>query len=199
LDADLDLATGNVDRGLLGLDRLRQSRVDQAEGDAIDIDLVASPFLAERACEADQRGFRGGIAVGNIGEKLLWRLPGGMPTDWVVKSETSLISRQQRELVEEKLRSRLGINVESIRGAHGKPDRIDTFNGNYGLNRGLAAACFVLACVAVTQKSWPACVLLAGLTAVYAFQAYRFGVYYARELYLQFLTITEGMASSPSD
>ena len=46
LDADLDLAAGDVDRGLLRLDRLRQAGVDQAEGDAIDIDLVASPLLA---------------------------------------------------------------------------------------------------------------------------------------------------------
>lgn len=151
-------------------------------------------------------------ACGNVGENLLWRLAGGMPSDWIVKSETTLISPQQRDLVEKKLRSRLGIEVESIRGLdrkawfpisrqlysdvarHGKPDRIDTFNGNYGLNRGLAAACVLLACIAATKESWSACALLAVLSAVYVYRAYRFGVHYARELYLQFLTIGETAA-----
>jgi len=120
-----------------------------------------------------------------------------------------LISPQQRELVEKKLRSRLGIEVDSIRGLdkkvwfpisrqlysdvarHGKPDRIDTFNGNYGLNRGLAAACFLLACIAASAESWSACASLAVLSGIYVYRAYRFGVHYARELYLQFLTISE--------
>jgi hypothetical protein len=155
-------------------------------------------------------------ALGNVGEGLLWRLAGGMPTDWVTKSETTLISPQQRELVEKKLRSRLGIEVESIRGLdrkvwwpisrqlysdvarHGKPDRIDTFNGNYGLNRGLASACFILAGVVATQQSWGPCMLLAGLTVVYAYRAYRFGVHYGRELYMQFLTLGDAPAKAPA-
>lgn len=142
-------------------------------------------------------------------------LPGGMPTDWVTKSETTLISPQQRELVGKKLRSRLGIEVESIRGLdrkvwwpisrqlysdvarHGRPDRIDTFNGNYGLNRGLASACFMLACVVATQQSWVPCMLLAGLTVVYAYRAYRFGVHYGRELYMQFLILSDSPAKAP--
>lgn len=146
-------------------------------------------------------------ALGNVGETLLWRLASGMPTDWVTKSNTTLISAQQRDLVEKKLRSRLGIEVDGIQGLnrkvwfpisrqlysdvaqHGKPDRIETFNGNYGLNRGLASACFVLACVAATQQSWWPCTLLAALTIVYGYRAYRFAVHYGRELYMQFLTI----------
>jgi hypothetical protein len=128
-------------------------------------------------------------ALGNVGEGLLWRLAGGMPTDWVTKPEATLISPQQRDLVEKKLRSRLGIEVESIRGLdpkvwwpisrqlysdvarHGKPDRIDTFNGNYGMNRGLASACFILACIAATRQSWWPCALLVALTVVYVYRA----------------------------
>jgi hypothetical protein len=148
-------------------------------------------------------------ACGNAGETLLWGLVGGMPSDWVVKPDTNLISPQQRELVEKKLLSRLAINVESIRGLdkkiwwpisrqlysyvekHGKLDRIDTFNGNYGLNRGLASACLLLAFIGAYQNNWQACVLLAVLTIAFAYRTYRFGVLYARELYLQFLTISD--------
>ena len=39
-------------------------------------------------------------------------------------------------------------------GKNGKVERIDTFNGNYGLNRGLSAACVALAIVAATQTQW---------------------------------------------
>jgi hypothetical protein len=79
---------------------------------------------------------------------------------------------------------------------HVKPDRIDTFNRNYGLNRGLAAACFLLACIAAIQESWLPCALLAVLSAVYVYRAYRFGVHYARDLYLQSLMISETTAKT---
>jgi hypothetical protein len=147
-------------------------------------------------------------AVGNAGEMLLWRQAGGMPTDWVTKPETRLISPQQREQVEAKVRSRLGPAIERLSGMdpqiwfpisrqlysdvarHGKPDRIDTFNGNYGLNRGLAAACLVLACVAAAYN-FAAAGLLLLLSIIYGYRAYRFGVHYGRELYMQFLTIPD--------
>jgi hypothetical protein len=153
-------------------------------------------------------------ALGNVGENLMWRVAGGMPSEWIIKSETTLISPQQSELIEKKIRTRLGVVIGSLRGLdrkvwwpisrqiysdvqrHGSPDRIDTFNGNYGLNRGLAAACLILACVAATQQSWPACGSLLAITTVYAYRAYRFGVHYARELYLQFLTISDTAAAT---
>jgi hypothetical protein len=145
-------------------------------------------------------------AVGNVGESLFWRLFGGMPTDWITRIDTTLLSSPQIDLVERKVETRLGI-TEKVRGLdpkvwwpisrqiyadiakNGKPERIDTFNGNYGLNRGLASACFALGCVAVVQAKWSIALGLLALTAVYDFRAYRFGVHYARELYLQFLVL----------
>ncbi len=149
-------------------------------------------------------------AIGNVGESLLWRIAGGMPSDWVIKSETILISPQQYDLLEAKVRSHLRVTVTSIRGLeqkvwrpisrqlhahvarHGKLDRIETFNGNYGLNRGLAASCFLLAVVAAVISKWVAVTALLFLSCIYAYRAYRFGVHYARELYVQFLAIDEG-------
>ena len=64
-----------------------------------------------------------------------------------------------------------------------------TFNGNYGLNRGLAAACVALAMVAATQAQWYVVIGFLALAIVFAYRAYRFGVHYARELYLQFLVL----------
>jgi hypothetical protein len=74
-------------------------------------------------------------------------------------------------------------------GKNGKVERIDTFNGNYGLNRGLSAACVALAIVAATQAQWYVVIGFLALAIVFAYRAYRFGVHYARELYLQFLVL----------
>lgn len=146
-------------------------------------------------------------ALGNAGEYFLWRMAGGMPSEWLTRDQTRLLSSQQRELLPQKIQSRLGIKINSVRGLdrntwwtitrqiyadvakNGKPERIDTFNGNYGLNRGLAAALIVLACVAATRAQWLAAMLLGVAGAIYAYRAYRFGIYYARELYVQFLII----------
>jgi len=139
----------------------------------------------------------------------LWGLVGGMPSDWVTRTQTSLLSGPQIDLLEKKVRRRLGITVGKIRGLdpkiwwpisrqiyadvakNGKAERIDTFNGNYGLNRGLAAASFALACIAASQMKWSIALGLLVLTAVYDYRAYRFGVHYARELYLQFLVLND--------
>ena len=148
-------------------------------------------------------------AIGNAAESFLWGLVGGMPSDWVTRTQTSLLSGPQIDLLEKKVRTRLGITVAKIRGLdpkiwwpisrqiyadvakNGKTERIDTFNGNYGLTRGLAAASFALACIAASQMKWSIALGLLVLTAVYDYRAYRFGVHYARELYLQFLVLND--------
>ena len=66
-------------------------------------------------------------------------------------------------------------------------DRIDTFN--YGLNRGLASACLVLLVVALARADWRISVGLLLAAVIYGYRAYRFGVHYARELYVQFLVL----------
>lgn len=139
-----------------------------------------------------------------------------MPSDWVTKSETTLISPQQRDLLNAKVGSRLGVVVSTIRGLeqkawrpitrqlyadvmrNGKPERIDTFNGNYGLNRGLAAACLTLACVGAVEANWRVGAALLLASIVYAYRAYRFGVHYAQELYVQFLTLDAAKTESSS-
>jgi hypothetical protein len=152
-------------------------------------------------------------AVGNVVENIAWRVSGGMPSDWVTKS--GLLSPQQIDLVESKVRTRLGITIDKIRGLdrkvwwlisrqiyadvakNGNPERIDTFNGNYGLNRGLSAACLGLAIVAALQAQWLIVIGLILLSGVFAYRAYRFGVHYARELYLQFLVLNGATTDSP--
>jgi hypothetical protein len=146
-------------------------------------------------------------AMANLIEGIFWHFWGGMPSDWVVAAEPKLLSPQQLDQLRLKVGSRLQINLQTLQGTDrkvwwpisrqvyadvsksGKPDRIDTFNGNYGLNRGLAAACLALAVVAAFYAPWQIVLGLVAAGVVYGYRAYRFGVHYARELYLQFLIL----------
>jgi hypothetical protein len=146
-------------------------------------------------------------ALGNVLESALWRSFGGMPSDWLTRQKPSLLSRQQIAALETKVASRFGVNIGKLPGMdrkvwwpisrqvyadvakNGKVERIDTFNGNYGLNRGLSAACVALAIVAATRAQWYVVIGFLALAIVFAYRAYRFGVHYARELYLQFLVL----------
>jgi hypothetical protein len=148
-------------------------------------------------------------AVGNVLEPV-WKLVGGMPTDWVTREKgNSLLNTDQVKKLADKVRSRLGIAVENVAGydarkwypisrqiyadvaKNGKSQRIDTFNGNYGLNRGLCASTLLLALASSVegQKLIGAALIIAAL--IYGYRAYRFGVYYGRELYLQFLVMED--------
>jgi hypothetical protein len=114
-----------------------------------------------------------------------------------------------------KIQARLGITIPAVVGMdrkkwlpisrqiysdverNGKRDRIETFNGNYGLNRGLAAGCFVLAVFAFVLGYWLAGLCLLVFCGVYLYRAYRFGVHYGRELYVQFLSMGDTPGKPP--
>jgi hypothetical protein len=132
---------------------------------------------------------------------------GGMPSDWVTRDPPALLSSQQIENLRMKVGKRLSVTIDKMAGLdrkvwfpisrqayadvakNGKPDRIDTFDGNYGLNRGLSSACLVLAVVALAHTDWPIGAGLLVAAGIYSYRAYRVGVHYARELYLQFLVL----------
>jgi hypothetical protein len=156
-------------------------------------------------------------AIGNALESLFWRIFGGMPSDWVIRpAGTSLLSAQQITLLENRIRDRLKIQVGNLKGLdpnvwwpisreiyadvakNGKQDRIDTFNGNYGLTRGLAASGFLLAIVAFAHGQRGVAAGLLILSVIFGYRAYLFGVLYAREMYVQFLLTTDKPPTPPT-
>jgi hypothetical protein len=146
-------------------------------------------------------------AFGNAIEAVLWWWHGGMPSDWVTKPPPNILSKEQLDNLVSRVQSRLGVDIKSFaeidRRAwwpvarqvygdvmkNGKPQRIDTFNGNYGLNRGLCASTLALAVVFILAKDWAAGFGLLAVSTVYLYRARRFGIHYARELYVQFLLL----------
>lgn len=147
-------------------------------------------------------------AVGNGIESLWWRLWGGAPTDWLRTKKHELIDPDQAARVEEKVSVMLGkqgfaLQPSISRGAWysitrevyaavsaaGLSRRIDIFNGNYGLCRGIAAGLAVVAIwsVAVDWAAWQLHLATIGLFVLAVYRMHLFGVRYGREVFVQFL------------
>lgn len=160
-------------------------------------------------------------AVGNLIETLWWKAWGGMPTDWPRSGAHRLLAAAQVSRIQAAVAALLGHDGVPAEGrvpadewhgivrqiyarllGAGKAARVDIFNGNYGLNRGLAAALLTILILVLTTKgwlAWPALLLvLLGVCAA-LYRMHRFARHYARELYVQFLTLDNEAVSTSSN
>jgi hypothetical protein len=79
----------------------------------------------------------------------------------------------------------------SVVAAAGRAARVDMFNGNYGLVRGLAAAFLILLAAAiVTAKGLLVIGVLIALFVLAVQRMDRFGRHYALELFIQYLLVS---------
>lgn len=147
-------------------------------------------------------------AIGNILESIWW-LPKGMPTEWVRSEQQELLAGEQRN----KLRNRLHekypraqqlskisdkdwkafvreLNIEVIRDGNTK--RIDTFNRNYGLMRGISASFLSFAALyALGTQSYDINVIIfiSCCLGTSLYRMHRFAKRYARELLLEYIAL----------
>lgn len=160
--------------------------------------------------------------VGNLLETVYWLTRGGMPTDWIRRGTGGLISKAQRDALLNQLPAKLnlpsplemdemsagewrGVTAQMYAALAGsgqaRVGRIDTFNGNYGLHRGLACGTLVGLVLIVFQGFltwWIVAVLLAAFVLSVA-RMHRFGQHYARELFVQFLDLPIRSGEKPED
>lgn len=133
---------------------------------------------------------------------LLWHWL-GRPTERMRKKGCGL-SDGQVELIPERVSTVLGIRVPddatedqwravtaqiaTAITTWGNSARLDKFNANYGLFRGVTASLVLLAVTGIAVKEWWAALVfgLAGVATGYRMK--RFSAYYARELWMQFLS-----------
>lgn len=148
-------------------------------------------------------------AVGNMVEKAWWWAWGGMPSDWPRSGSHTLIGPHQVSQLEERVRTLLHQpdfklsstgrrdwysivrQVYAAVAGNGRSSRVDVFNGNYGLCRGLAAS-FLALIPSVALIHWPGSGVVAGLAiaaGIAIYRMHRFGVHYGREVMVQFLSI----------
>jgi len=151
-------------------------------------------------------------AVGNIVEWIWWKLWGGMPTDWIRTKENMLLSREQRETLLTNLSKKLKLNkptdlskissrewygitrqIYAAVSAHSRAGRIDIFNATYGLNRGIATALIILFMLEIflNPGNWRTLLITAILAGLFLSRMHRFAKHYARELFVQFLQLSE--------
>jgi chromate transport protein ChrA len=149
--------------------------------------------------------------VGNLIENLWWSCFHGMPTDWVRTNRGHLLSDNQRTALERQIPAKLGLTgtitlsqsdqrqwfsitrqIYAAVAAANRSTRVDVFNGNYGLNRGLAASLLVVATVVFVENhaNCPFAVGLIIAAAAAIYRMHRFGRHYARELFVQFLQLS---------
>lgn len=147
-------------------------------------------------------------ALGNIIEMGWWRAWRGMPSDWLRSGAHPLLSPRQVTQVQERVRWLIGdenFRLEPALAARewyaivrqvyavvqkaGAAGRVDVFNGNYGLCRGLAAAFLALvpSIALINWSGWGVAALLLASAGVAVFRMHRFGVHYGREVFVQFL------------
>lgn len=156
-------------------------------------------------------------AVGNMVEKAWWWAWGGMPSDWPRSGSHTLIAPHQSSQLEERVRTLLHQpdfklsstnrrdwysivrQVYAAVAGDGRAARVDVFNGNYGLCRGLAAS-FLALIPSVALIQWPGWGVVAGLglaAGIALYRMHRFGVHYGREVVVQFLAIRKDRKETP--
>jgi len=152
-------------------------------------------------------------AIGNAIEWLWWKAWGGMPSYWIFNKKASLLSDTQIKTLEEILPSKLSLKsttdlnqptekdwyaitrqIYAAVSAHSRSARVDTFNGNYGLNRGIASALLLVSILTIIQNPffWKISLMIFGGTWIALYRMHRFAKHYARELFVQFLQLPNG-------
>jgi len=143
--------------------------------------------------------------IGNGLEWVWWKIRRGWPTHRALAGK--LLSADQHKRLMKALRADKKIaadaaltspseclavarEVYSIVAHAGQAGRVDRFNGNYGLVRGLAAALLVLLIAAiVTAKGAIVIAILLALFVLAMQRMDRFGRRYALELFVQYLLV----------
>lgn len=150
-------------------------------------------------------------SVANLVEKVWWLFAGGLPSDWIRTARgRRLLSQAQIDALPRQIQKQLVLatapdidgmtknawygytrQIYAAVAAASRAGRIDTFNGNYGLNRGLGTAFLVIGtCIVVDQpEQWATGAVLLVLATAALTRMHRFGKHYARELFVQFLQL----------
>lgn len=150
--------------------------------------------------------------IGNFVEWLWWKPWGGLPSRRVLAGH--YLSREQHKRLIEALKNDPKIerdlttvdktdyggvvrDVYSIVSGAGKAARVDIFNGNYGLLRGLAASFVALIVIALLLgKDIYIVGTLVILLALAVQRMHRISVHYATELFTQYVLLSR---HSPND
>jgi len=145
--------------------------------------------------------------VGNGFEYVWWKAWRGMPTDWIKRKAGPILSNDQRDNLFLALEKNQRLSRDYILGmsqrdwfsltrsmyivveANGSVDRLERFNGNYGLLRGVTVSCFISGALMFAAPEgkvvYGVALMIGGFLS--SIRMHRFAKYYARELFLQYV------------
>ena len=148
-------------------------------------------------------------ALGDFLEMPYWKLRGGQPTDLVRQNRGRVISARQISAVEQRLRTASFIKADEnitdldryewrgmTRQVYAYLDgrkmtqRVDAFNAQYGMNRGIAAGFLALAVLTIVHSGftfWRVQLVLLVCTVLATYRMHVFSRHYAAELFRQFI------------
>lgn len=130
----------------------------------------------------------------------------GMPTDWVRQPVQDLIGDEQRRRLADILLREKNCTLDRLDRKQwysmvreicstithaGRSKRIDAFNRNYGLLRGLTVGCLIFAGLAAyaQPENWLLWTIAFFMAGVSAYRMHRFAVIYGREVFTEYLSI----------
>jgi ABC-type multidrug transport system fused ATPase/permease subunit len=138
-------------------------------------------------------------AFGNIFENVLWWIYGGKPTKWLtVKNRfgNNLFEEVLNLKIEEKVKQKFGDNIidygkltYNVIFQKGKTTRIDIFNGNYSLFRGLVVSFFIISIMCMFFFNWKIITFSVILFFLAVIRMIRFAKHYAKETYRTFYNL----------
>jgi hypothetical protein len=140
-------------------------------------------------------------SLGNLFESLIWTIYGGMPSLWINKKNRfgqTLFDDILNQKILEKLNQRFGDDLKdygrltyNLLFQNNKTSRIDIFNGNYSLFRGLAISFLLISIMCGYYFNWTITLLSLIPFVLALLRMIRFAKYYATETYRTFYNMKE--------
>lgn len=137
-------------------------------------------------------------ALGNIFEQVIWKIYGGVPTSWLTKlpsPKQKLFDDTDTQKILEKIYSKYGKiegkdygkNVYNLLYLMKNTGRIDIFNANYSLFRGLTVSILIITILCIISYKWYWCFIPLTATILTFNRMVRFAKLYAKEIFRTFL------------
>lgn len=140
-------------------------------------------------------------SLGNIFENILWFIYGGMPTKWLTNKNRfgkTLFENPLNQKIEEKVKQKFGDGIKdygrltyNLIFQKEKSARIDIFNGNYSLFRGLAISFLLITIMCGYYFDWKITLLVTIPFILSVMRMIRFAKYYASETFRTFYNLMD--------
>lgn len=137
--------------------------------------------------------------LGNIYENIIWFIYGGMPSRWLVNANRfnkNLFEKKLNSFILQKVYNKFGDSLEdygkltyNLLFQRDKTKRIDIFNGNYSLFRGLSVSFMLITVLCLCYFHWHYAVSFFLAFLIATFRMIRFAKHYSTETFRTFYNL----------